>query len=173
MKIIAHLALVLLLVVGFSSQAQKDSQKTEQGLVWHTDIMKARELSAAGNKPIFAFFTGSDWCIWCKRLQHDVFSKPAFIEWANKNVILLELDFPRGKQLSPELAQQNNGLQQTFQVQGYPTIWIFFMNKDEQGQKFNLTPLGSCGYPQGAEPGKEEVKFIKDANALLAKKSNP
>jgi thioredoxin-related protein len=132
--------------------------------------MKARELSAAGNKPIFAFFTGSDWCIWCKRLQHDVFSKPAFIEWANKNVILLELDFPRGKQLSPELAQQNNSLQQTFQVQGYPTIWMFFMNKDEQGQKFNLAPLGSCGYPQGAEPGKEEVKFIKDANAFLTKK---
>lgn len=174
MKIITHLALLLFVAAGLETRAQKkESPAAENGLVWHTDIMKAREVSEAGNKPIFAFFTGSDWCVWCVRLQRDVFSKPAFIEWAKKNVVLLELDFPRGKQLSPELAQQNNSLQQTFGVQGYPTIWMFFMNKDEQAQKFNLAALGSCGYPQGAEPGKEEVKFIKDANTILAKKNSP
>jgi thioredoxin-related protein len=144
--------------------------KKEEALVWHTDIMKANEVSVATNKPIFAFFTGSDWCGWCKKLQRDVFAKADFVKWAKDNVILLELDFPRGKQLPPELAQQNYSLQQTFGVNGYPTIWIFFLQKDEQSKQMSISALGSCGYPQGFEPGKEEVKFLQDANAILAKK---
>ena len=79
------------------------------------------------------------------------------MEWAKKNVVLLELDFPRRKQLPQELAQQNAGLQQAFQVSGYPTIWLFYVEPDATGQRFNLNSLGSLGYPSGAEPGKEEV----------------
>jgi len=150
-------------------QAQNDKAKKDVGLVWYTDIMKAQELSKSTKKPIFAFFTGSDWCGWCIKLQKDVFAKPEFIKWAKKNVVLLELDFPRRKQLSPELIQQNQGLQQTFQVQAYPTIWMFYLEKDPATNKFNINGLGSCGYPVGAEPGKEEIKFLKDANAILEK----
>lgn len=149
---------------------QNTHQKQNSDLVWHTDLMKANEVSTATGKPIFAFFTGSDWCGWCKKLERDVFSKPEFPEWAKKNVVLLELDFPRGKQLSPELTQQNNSLQQTFQVQGYPTIWLFYLKKNADGQRFDIDALGSLGYPQGAELGNEQVKFLKDANAYLEKR---
>lgn len=152
--------------------SQTDTSKKEMSLVWHTDIMKANEISQATNKPIFALFTGSDWCFWCKKLQANVLSKPDFIQWAKKNVVLLELDFPRGKALSPELTQQNNNLQQTFGVQGYPTIWMFSLNKDPKETKFNINALGSLGYPQGPEPGKEEIKFLSDANSILAKKTD-
>jgi len=51
-------------------------------LDWHTSLQEAHELSQTSKKPIFAFFTGSDWCGWCKRLQNDVFSKPEFVAWA-------------------------------------------------------------------------------------------
>jgi thioredoxin-related protein len=161
----------LIMSLAYSALAQSNPPKKEEALEWHTDIVKANEISKASNKPIFAFFTGSDWCVWCKRLQAHVFAKPEFVEWAKKNVVLLELDFPRGKTLSPELTQQNNSLQQTFGVQGYPTIWMFYMKLDTSGTKYNLDPLGSLGYPQGAEPGKEEVKFLKDANLLFEKKT--
>lgn len=139
-------------------------------LVWYTDLATVHEISKSTNKPIFGFFTGSDWCGWCIKLQRDVFAKKEFVEWANKNVILLELDFPRRKQLSPELVQQNSGLQQAFQVRGYPTCWLFFTTKDETTNNFSLTALGSLGYPQGAEVCKEEVKFLADANVILATK---
>ena len=158
------------LLVGFLCWESYAFAQKDLALVWQTDILKAQELSKSSNKPIFAFFTGSDWCGWCTRLQKNVFEKPKFIEWAQKNVILLELDFPRRKQLSPELTQQNAGLQQTFQVQGFPTIWMFFMTKDVAANNFNISALGSLGYPGGAEPGKEEVKFISDANKILANK---
>lgn len=138
-------------------------------LVWQTDLLKAQGLSEKEGRPIFAFFTGSDWCGWCNKLQKDVFAKPEFIAWAKKNVILLELDFPRRKQLPPELIQQNTSLQQTFGVQGYPTIWMFTMTKDEAAKKYNISPLGSLGYPRGAEPGQEQTKFLSEANNILTK----
>jgi thioredoxin-related protein len=162
---------LLLLLVGFQLMAQKPAAKGE-ALNWYTDVAKANEESQKTKKPIFAFFTGSDWCGWCKKLQADVFSKKEFITWAKKNVILLELDFPRTKAQPQELMQQNAGLQQAFQVRGYPTIWIFNLGQDPKTKQFNqINALGSCGYPQGAEPGKEEVKFLKDANDILNNKN--
>jgi len=146
------------------------SQEKKGELVWYDNLLKANEAATTAKKPIFAFFTGSDWCVWCRKLQNDVFSKPEFIQWANKNFVLLELDFPRGKQLSPEITQQNNELQQLFQVRGYPTVWLFNMVKDTVG-KYNITTYGSLGYPQGATPGKEEVKFINDGDLLLNPKT--
>jgi len=146
------------------------AESNGSGLRWHTDLEKARELSDATQKPIFGFFTGSDWCGWCRKLQSDVFSKPAFVEWAKKNVILLELDFPRRKELPAELVKQNQSLQQAFSVRGYPTVWLFYVTEDQTTHNINLSALGSLGYPQGSEIGKEELKFLNDANQILANK---
>jgi thioredoxin-related protein len=164
-----NLLVLLVFVLGTLQLSSKLPSKApaDEKLVWYTDLMKAQEASKKSKKPIFGFFTGSDWCGWCHKLQRDVFVKTSFIDWAQKNVILLELDFPRSKQLPPELAQQNYNLQQQFKVQGYPTIWLFYANVDGD-KKVSLNALGSLGYPSGAEKGKEEVKFLSEANAILA-----
>jgi len=167
MKLFVSLTLFLL-GIQFSSMAQT-APANISGLSWHTDLTKARELSDATKKPIFGFFTGSDWCGWCRKLQSDVFAKAAFVAWAKKNVILLELDFPRRTQLPAELVQQNQALQQALGIKGYPTIWIFTVNEDKTTQNLNLNTLGSLGYPTGSEIGKEEVKFLGDADLILAK----
>lgn len=167
-----NLVFVLLLAFSFGfAFAQTGEANKEGSLVWHTNLMEAQAISNKTNKPIFAFFTGSDWCGWCHKLQREVFAKKDFIDWANKNVVLLELDFPRRKQLSPELVQQNNSLQQQFQVSGYPTCWMFYMTKGDKENNFNLNPLGSTGYPDNPVKGKEEVKFLEAANQILAKAS--
>lgn len=159
------------LLVSSNAIAQHGAGKAgkDKGLVWYTDLKKANDVSMAEKKPIFAFFTGSDWCGWCKKLQRDVFVKSAFIEWANKNVVLLELDFPRRKQLPPAQAQQNAELRNGFKVSGYPTIWLFTMEQDSVQGKFLISAMGSCGYPRGATPGKEEDKFLSTVNAILKK----
>ncbi|MCB9045709.1 MAG: thioredoxin family protein [Chitinophagales bacterium] len=145
------------------------AQHEKNGLTWYTDITKAYEASKKTNKPVFAFFTGSDWCGWCHKLEKAVFVKEGFKTWAKKNVILLEVDFPRKKQLPETLASQNAGLQNFFQVQGYPTIWIFTMEKDTVNNKFNIAALGSLGYPRSA-PGQEEATFLTNANNILNNK---
>jgi protein disulfide-isomerase len=120
------------------------AQKTE----WLTDYNEAAKLSIKKNKPILANFTGSDWCGWCKVLHKEVFSTPEFAKWAKKNVILLELDFPRKTKLSPDLQKQNYALQRAFGVRGYPTIWLFEPGKGTN-PKQDIKPLGKTGYIRG------------------------
>jgi protein disulfide-isomerase len=119
----------------------------DASLVWHTDMMKAVDISIKEKKPLMLFFTGSDWCGWCKKLQAEVFYQPDFAKWAKANVVLVELDFPRRTALSSELQQQNGELQRMFEVRGYPTIWLVTPTK--QDANVNFGKLGSTGYLAG------------------------
>lgn len=114
---------------------------------WGNNLEAAMEQSAKSGKPILLFFTGSDWCGWCKRLQAEVFTKPEFAAWAEKNVVLMEVDFPRRVPIAPEIQQQNMQLQQFFGVQGYPTVWI--VNATKTNGQVTFTKLGSAGYMAG------------------------
>lgn len=164
MKLILVFTIITLSVV-----TATHAQEVKNGLTWYTDVMQVQQLSEKTKKPVFAFFTGSDWCGWCHKLQAAVFNKAGFKDWAKKNVILLELDYPRNKQLPEKLAKQNAELQQFFQVQGYPTVWMFYIVKDKTSGKFNISALGSLGYPR-AEQGKEAEAFLANANEILKNK---
>ncbi len=133
-------------------------------LTWHTDLVKAIEISTKEKKPLMLFFTGSDWCGWCIRLQNEVFKMPEFVEWANDNVVLVDIDFPKNKsKQSTELQQQNNLLQQQFGIQGYPTI--HFVRPDKIDGKTSLTKLGNTGYRAGGPP-----VWIAEANSYIQAK---
>ena len=138
MKNLIVVLLVALSLNGFTQQ---------KPLEWHTDVNQAINISVKSGKPLFFFFTGSDWCGWCIRLQREVFFTPEFKTWANAYVILVELDFPRKKQLDPKTQQQNRQLGQIFGVRGYPTIW--FVTPEIKDEKVNFNRLGSQGYVAG------------------------
>ena len=135
----------------------------EGDLQWHTDLNKAIEISIESEKPLFMFFTGSDWCGWCIRLQKEVFFKPDFVKWAKENLVLVELDFPRRKKLEESLKQQNENLRQMFAVRGYPTGW--FVVPEIEENKVNFKRLGSQGYVAGGPKN-----WIDGANKILSKK---
>lgn len=137
MKYSIALLSIILSLNGFAQQKE---------LTWYKDVNKAINVSVQQEKPILFFFTGSDWCGWCIRLQKAVFSKPEFKSWATKNVVLVELDFPRRTKLPVKLEKQNRELQQLFGVRGYPTIWFVTVQQEEG--KINFNKLGS----QGASP---------------------
>jgi protein disulfide-isomerase len=119
-----------------------------QELKWHDNFDEAAKISKKTNKPILANFTGSDWCGWCIRLDKEVFSKKEFQKWANENVVLLTVDFPKRKQLAADITEQNNALQRAFQVQGFPTIWLMSPG-DGKVPTEGITPLGKTGYVKG------------------------
>lgn len=128
---------------------------------WLVDLDEAYAISVKEKKPIMANFTGSDWCGWCKKLDADVFSKPEFQEWAKKNVVLLELDFPRRFQIPQKNQQQNAAMQQALGITGYPTIWVLNMTKDAATGKYNIDPLGKTGYTPTPQQFIDTVdKFI-------------
>lgn len=133
-----------------------------QDVVWHQDINKGIEISMREKKPLLLFFTGSDWCGWCIKLQNEVFKKPEFTAWA-KDVVLVELDFPRRTKQDPAIQQQNAQVQQIFQVQGYPTVW--FVTPEKKGEQINLQQLGKTGYVAGGPQN-----WLATANQILGKK---
>ena len=135
--------LFLVSTFGFS-QATSAYETENEG--WLVNLDEAYQESQKTGKPIMANFTGSDWCGWCKRLSAAVFVKPEFKKWADQNVVLLELDFPRRKKIPDEIRQQNAGLQRAFKVRGYPTVWVFNLNKDPETQKYSIEALGKTGY---------------------------
>lgn len=135
-----RILILLVLVLGsFTGQSQE--------LKWHTDVKEAIAISTKENKPMLLFFTGSDWCGWCIRLQKEVLKTPEFNEWAKDKVVLVELDFPRRTPQSIELKKQNNELQQAFGVQGYPTV--HFANGVTKDGVSSFKGLGSTGYVAG------------------------
>ena len=152
------LILLLFTIVSFTSFSQ------HSGNDWNTDMNKAIHISQQTGKPLMLFFTGSDWCGWCKKLVKEVYKTPEFNKWAKKNVVLVEIDFPRKTKLSEELTKQNRELQQMFGVRGYPTVWFVSPEKGGDGQ-VNLNKLGSTGYVAGGP-----TKWISVANQFLKKK---
>lgn len=148
--------LTLLLIVGsYAVEAQE--------LVWHNNMDKAMEISKKSKKPLMLFFTGSDWCGWCIRLQKEVFKTAEFTTWAKDNVVLVELDFPRNtSKLTAEIQNQNSQLQQVFQVQGYPTVWL--VNANKKDGKTNFEKLGNTGYVAGGP-----TAWLAVANGIIKK----
>lgn len=129
---------------------------------WNVGLDKVYEMSQKTGKPILANFTGSDWCGWCHRLKASVFDKPDFKAWANENVILYEVDFPRGKKLPTNIAQENASLQQSLGVRGYPTVFLFGLKKVDG--KYNIEAKGRLGYEQSS------ATFIAKCNQFLGQK---
>lgn len=107
---------------------------------WETDWDKAKAQAKELNRPILINFTGSDWCGWCIKLEQEVFSKPAFKDYAKDHLILMEVDFPRRSQ-PRSLKEQNEKLDKEFGISGYPTVYLV----DAEGRK--ISP--DIGYREG------------------------
>jgi thioredoxin-related protein len=91
---------------------------------WMTDFTKAQAQAKAEKKLLLVNFTGSDWCPPCKALHKNVFATETFQTFAKSKLVLVEVDFPRGKEQSKELKAANNALGRQFQVNGYPTVVV-------------------------------------------------
>lgn len=109
-------------------------------VTWLTDAAKAQAQAKTDKKLVMLDFTGSDWCGWCIKLHKEVFSQPEFVEYANKNIVAVEVDFPSKKKLSAEQQKANDALAKKYSIQGYPTLIIL----DADGKK-----VGEMGYVKG------------------------
>jgi protein disulfide-isomerase len=97
-------------------------QASDTGVQWLTDLPQAQARAKSENKLVLLDFTGSDWCGWCIKLDQDTFSKPEFTDYARKNLVLVQLDFPDKKPQADALKQTNAALQKKYNVNGFPTL---------------------------------------------------
>ena len=131
---------------------------------WRTDFDASLATAGEQGRAVLLDFTGSDWCVWCHRLDNEVFSKQAFLDYARDNLVLVKLDFPEKIKLPAELEAQNHGLSDKYGVTGYPTIVIV----DAKG-----TEIGRLGYMEGGAKTfvRAVKKAIADSKNTIAKSS--
>lgn len=119
---------------------------------WETDYAQALKAADADKKLVLVDFTGSDWCVWCKKLDKEIFSQAEFKDYAQKNLVLVKLDFPQGFQLPVAQKKQNDDLAKQYQIEGFPTIVVL----NAAGKQ-----VGTLGYMEGGPS-----KFIEALKAL-------
>ena len=130
------------------------------GETWLTDLEAAKKQAQKENKAVLIDFTGSDWCGFCIKLKKDVFDTEEFKKFAEKNLVLVEVDFPRRKKLPEGLSEKNQALQEQFKVRGFPTIVLL----DSSGKMID-TGDEFVGYG-----GEGMEKYIAKIQKALAKR---
>ncbi len=105
---------------------------------WETNYKKAQQQAKADNKLVLLDFTGSDWCGWCIKLKQEVFSQPEFKDYATKNLVLVEVDFPRAKAQAASVKMQNEELASQYGIQGFPTIVVLNGQGKKVGQLYYM-----------------------------------
>lgn len=101
---------------------------------WTTDYAAALRQAKAEKKKVFLFFTGSDWCGWCKKLDREILGTSDFKGYAGSNLVLVKLDFPRGVPQSAQLKAANQKLAQQYGIEGFPTIIVLNSEGENVGQ---------------------------------------
>ena len=152
-KKLKKLTLILFALLFLVVACGDNKTQTSDNLNWTTNLEKAIETAKAENKAVLVNFTGSDWCKWCFKLSDEVFSQDEFNEYADANLILVKVDFPRNIPQSDQTKAYNQSLAQKFGVQGFPTIIII----NSQGK-----PVAKTGYREGGA-----VNYINHIKSFL------
>jgi len=138
-KIFLTMILLTAILVGCSKSSANDN------LNWEENLETALQKAKTENKAVLVNFTGSDWCVWCQKLSAEVFSQSEFEDYADDNLILVRLDFPRSIEQSAETKAYNNQLAQRYGVQGFPTI-LFFNSQGKMVLQTGYQPGGPANY---------------------------
>jgi len=104
---------------------------------WVSSYSEGLEMAKKSQKPMMLYFTGSDWCQWCGKLDSEILNTSAFASKVSDQFIFVRVDFPRTKPLPEEQAKANERLREQFQVRGFPTVVIL----NSKGEL-----LGTVGY---------------------------
>ncbi len=146
-------ALAATVVLSLTSLARADEP-------WTTDLEAAKATAAKEGKDLLIDFTGSDWCVWCIRLEQEVFSTEVFKTGVTKDFVLVRLDFPDDQsRISPEQLASNEALRSRWRIEGFPTIVL----ADAAGR-----PFATEGYEKGG-PENYLALLAKDKATRVAR----
>ncbi|RKX34128.1 MAG: thioredoxin [Verrucomicrobia bacterium] len=111
---------LIFLATGAGSVAWPETEM----IVWLIDNDEALDAARAADRPVFIIFTGSDWNVWCERMEDEILSTPQFADFAGENLILLKVDFPKSIELPEARVKKNRKLQRKYGISGYPTVVV-------------------------------------------------
>ena len=123
---------------------------------WQTDFTKSKEMATKENRPIVLVFQGSDWCAPCIKLDREIWSTEAFINYSKDNYVMLRADFPRSRKntLSDPQAKANAELAEIYNKNG---LFPFVVVLDKNGKV-----LGETGYKKSTPEA-----YIEELNSFI------
>jgi protein disulfide-isomerase len=146
---------LMLLMIGTSAAVQAESPASPTAITWLDSYETAITQSKETTKPVILFFTGSDWCTWCKQLEKEVFETQDFAKSSGSHFIFVKLDFPLNRSLPLNITSQNKELQRKYDVRRFPTVVII----DSQQKQIGITGYRPGG---GKSYGAHLDKIVSD-----------
>lgn len=161
LRLFACLTASLLLISSGSVFAVSGTSK----LNWMTNYEDASIKAKREKKSVLLFFTGSDWCGWCHKLENEALDTTNFSDSVGDQFVFVVVDFPLKMSLDQTTTAQNKELQKKYDVKGFPTVVLL----NENGQL-----IGSTGYRPGggkiyADHLKKMVEDFKNYKQKVSK----
>ena len=124
--------------------------------LWGDDLAAAKAQAAKNNKLVFVDFTGSDWCPPCMALHDHVLTQKAFLDFAEKNLELVVIDFPKNKPLDEKVELANRALAEEYKIGSFPTVLVLDVD-------------GSVVHREEGFGNKNAQAYTKDLKQALGK----
>jgi thioredoxin-related protein len=140
---------ILVLLLGFSLKAN--------GPLWLTDFTTAKQEARTSSKFILLNFSGSDWCTPCIRMHKTLFESADFESFAEKELVLVNADFPRlnKHQLSKTQQKQNDDLAEQYNPSGKFPYTLLINNEGKVVKAWD-----GC-------PNESPDKFVEEINSTI------
>ncbi len=103
---------------------------------WTTDAKAAFAAAKEKKQPVLAFFTGSDWCPYCIKMNKETLSTKEFKDFTKDKLVLLYLDFPSAKEPTKEAVELKN----RYGVEGFPTTMVLDAEGKVLGSMVGFVP---------------------------------
>jgi len=129
-----------------------------QQIRWFDDYPKAVAEAKASNKPLVLFFTGSDWCGWCKKMDKEIFQTQSFVKEAGNTFVFVDVDFPMNKKLPETIVAQNAALKKKFGITGFPTLIILDAQENFIAETGYRMPEGGSSL----DNGRAYAQYLKE-----------
>lgn len=141
--------LIFLFILGFSFLHSQNS-------AWKTNMNDALKMCDEQRKPLLIFFTSAGIS---QAIQNEVFATRDFLDWSEKNIILLKLDLSDAS-LSAEEREQNVKLKEALGIEELPKVCI--ATASIRRNKPTINKLGLLEYNTGGAK-----KWISEVKAIL------
>lgn len=125
---------------------------------WHSDFAVAQGFARKTHKPLLLNFTGSDWCIWCKRMKAETLDRKEFIGYASTNLLLVEVDFPNANPLPQAAQDANEALKSRYKIEGFPTFILVDAEGNEIGRQTGYLKGGASAFIKQVDEWRDKAR---------------
>lgn len=146
-KISLFIIFVLSIINGVKAQNTKSETSITNKIIkiepeprfflnWQDSFDEALLKAKKEKKPILIYFTGSDWCGPCIKLNEKLFYTEKFEKLSSKKLVLYKADFPTNTDLvSPETKVTNEELSIRYAQSSFPTMIMVNEKGEVLGRK--------------------------------------